>query len=118
MLSLSTLRLRRSSLARQRPRPALLARALVALALVLAPAAASVAHLPAPGVGIAAGAQLDAERRAGELESVAEVALEVAPVGIGHAVDRVAVDDDARRVDAALVRVAQLRPDDADLGRR
>src|SRR5687768_10553157 len=71
-----------------------------------------------PGVRIAAGAKLDAQRRSGELEPVPEEPFEVALVGIGHAVERVAVDDDARRVHPALVRVAQLRPDRAALGRR
>src|SRR3954468_14226157 len=66
-------------------------------------------------VGIAAGAELDRERRADQLEGVAEVAFEITLVGRGHAVERVAVDDDARRIDAALVRIAQFRPDEAGL---
>src|SRR4051812_46888047 len=96
----------------------LLARARLAFPLVLAPAPPPLAYLAAPFERIAAGAQLDAERRTRELEFVAEVPLEVAPVGVRHAVDRVAVDDDARRVEAALVRIAQLRPDRTALRRR
>src|SRR5919108_6487556 len=69
-------------------------------------------------VRVAAGAELDRERRADELERLAEVALEVALVGGRHAVERVAMDDDARRIDAALVRVAQLRAHQAALRRR
>src|SRR5688500_4178020 len=70
------------------------------------------------GVRIAPAAKLDAHRRARQLERVPEVALEVALVGLGHMVERVAVDDDARRVDAALVRVAQLRAEAAAARRR
>src|SRR2546422_9335478 len=69
-------------------------------------------------VGVPAGAELDAHRRSGKLESVAEESFEVALVGIGHAIERVAVDDDARRIDAALVRVAQLGAHQAGLRRR
>src|SRR3982751_1156601 len=69
-------------------------------------------------VGIAAGTELDGERRADKREGVAEVAFEVALVGIRHPVERVAVDDDARRIDAALMRVAQLGADQSALRRR
>src|SRR5438132_1595213 len=67
------------------------------------------------GVGIAPGAEFDGERGANQLEGVAEIALEVALVGVRNAVERVAMDDDARWIDAALVRIAQLRPDEAGL---
>src|SRR5256885_9442493 len=70
------------------------------------------------GVRVTAGAKLDRERRADELERVAEIAFQVALVGGRHAIERVAVDDDARRVDAALVGVAQLRPDEPGPRRR
>src|SRR5439155_14606150 len=69
-------------------------------------------------VRVAAGAELDRERRADELECLSEIALEVALVGRRHAIEGVAVNDDARRVDAALVRVAQLRAHQPALGRR
>src|SRR5436190_22239465 len=69
-------------------------------------------------VGVPAGAELDAHRRSGKLEGVAEESFEVALVGIGHAIERIAVDDDARRIDAPLVRVAQLGAHQAGLRRR
>src|SRR5882672_6149339 len=69
-------------------------------------------------IGIAAGAEFHAHRRAVQLERVAQESLEIAPVGLGHAVEGIAVDDDPRRVDAALVRVAQRRPELPALGRR
>src|SRR5207247_2101310 len=69
-------------------------------------------------VRIASSTELDAHRRSGKLESVAEESFEVALVGIGHAIERVAVDDDARRIDAPLVRVAQLGAHQAGLRRR
>src|SRR6185295_1891150 len=62
-------------------------------------------------VRVAPGAKLDRHGGADELELVPEVALEVALVGIGHAVEGVAVDDDARGVDAALMGVAELGAD-------
>src|SRR5947207_1082162 len=70
------------------------------------------------GVRIAPGAEFEGERGPDQLEGVAEIALEVAFVGVRNAVERVAMDDDARRVDAALVRIAQLRPDEARSRRR
>src|SRR5438309_11561522 len=69
-------------------------------------------------VGVPAGAKLDAQRRSGKLESMAEESFEVALVGIGHAIERVAVDDDARRIDPPLVRVAQLGAHQTALRRR
>src|SRR5438093_11004164 len=69
-------------------------------------------------VGVPAGAELDAHRRSGKLEGMAEESFEVALVGIGHAIERVAVDDDARRIDAPLVRVPQLGAHQAGLLRR
>src|SRR5438445_13363581 len=66
-------------------------------------------------VGVPAGAELDAHRRSGKLERIAEKSLEVTLVGIGHAIERIAVDDDARRIDAPLVRVAQLGTHQAGL---
>src|SRR5947208_15560572 len=67
------------------------------------------------GVRIAPGAEFEGERGPDQLEGVAEIALEVALVGVRNAVERVAMDDDARWIDAALVRIAQLRPDEAGL---
>src|SRR6185295_14776606 len=64
---------------------------------------------------VAAGAEFDGHGGADELEFVPEEAFEVALVGVGDAVEGVAVDDDARGVDAALVGVAELGADDADL---
>src|SRR5205807_6198349 len=49
-------------------------------------------------VRVPAGAKLDAQRRSWKLEGMAEESFEVALVGIGHAIERVAVDDDARRI--------------------
>src|SRR3954471_21344670 len=69
-------------------------------------------------VGIAPGAKLDAHRRSDQAELLAEKAFEVALIRVGHALKGVTVDDDARRVDAALVRIAQLRPHQAALRRR
>src|SRR5207237_1481909 len=74
--------------------------------------------LPLLRIRVAAGAELDRHRRARELELVAEESFEIALVRVGHAVERVAVHDDARRVDPALVRVAQLRADVAGFRRR
>src|SRR4051812_26725710 len=69
-------------------------------------------------IGVATGAELYGERRADQLESVAEVPLKVALIGGGHPIQRIAVDDDARRIDATLVGIAQLGTDDAGLRRR
>ena len=63
-------------------------------------------------------AHLDPQRRAGELEVLAKAPFEVALVGVGDVLERVAVDHDDRRVHAALVRVAQLRPEGAGALRR
>src|SRR5688572_33139903 len=69
-------------------------------------------------VRVAAGAELDAQRCSRQAELLAEKPFEIALVRIGHAVERVAVDDDARRIHSALVGVAQLGADRAALGRR
>src|SRR5438128_2134198 len=69
-------------------------------------------------VGVPAGAKLDAHRRSDQAELAAEKSFEVALVGVRDPIERIAVDDDARRVDAALVRIAQLRPDQTAFGRR
>src|SRR3954463_1753320 len=68
-------------------------------------------------VRIAPSAKLDCHGRADELELAPEVALEVALVGVGDAVEGVAMNDDARGVDAALMGVAELGADDAGLWR-
>src|SRR5205807_4414521 len=65
----------------------------------------------APLERILARAQLDAKRRAPELERLAQRILEIALVRPLDLVQRGSVDDDDRRVRAALVRVAQLRPE-------
>src|SRR3990172_12076319 len=64
------------------------------------------------GVGIAPALELDLERGTLQFESVAEKSFQIAAIAVGHVLQRVAVDDDARRVGAALVRITQLRPDE------
>src|SRR5664279_1101264 len=69
----------------------------------------SAAHL---NVCVRVGADLELypKRGSAQFERIAEEMFEVAAVGIRHLVQRRAVDDDERRIDPALVRVAQLRP--------
>ena len=59
-------------------------------------------------VGILAGAELDDQRAALQLQCLAEAADEKTLVACRDGLGLVAVDDDARRVLAALVGVAQL----------
>src|SRR6185437_14638267 len=59
-------------------------------------------------VGVGAGLEFYPKGRAPQLESLAEKTFQIAAVGVGHARERRAVDDDARRIHAALVRIAQL----------
>src|ERR1700739_2196316 len=49
------------------------------------------------GIGIRRGAKLYAQWSAGERESFPETVLQIAPVGLRHGVERVAVNDDDRR---------------------
>src|SRR2546423_153749 len=58
--------------------------------------------------GIGAGAQLDAHRRALQLENLAKRVLQVALVRGFHSVQAAAVDDDDGRIGATLVRIAHL----------
>src|SRR5437773_1916122 len=58
--------------------------------------------------GVGAGAQLDAHRRALQLENLAKRVLQVALVRGLHAVQAAAVDDHDRRIGAPLVRIAHL----------
>src|SRR5690606_7838409 len=60
------------------------------------------------GKGILRGLEFDAQGRAGELEVLAEPPFQEALVGIADVFERIAVDDDDRRVLATLVRIAQL----------
>ena len=63
------------------------------------------------GVGIAPGAEFDGERGADQLEGVAEIALEVALVGVRNAVERKeAAEDDGRRADRVTLLLADLAP--------
>ena len=71
-----------------------------------------------PGIGILAGAQLQAHRRSLQFESLGEESFQVAAIAVGQLVELVAVDDDGGRIDAALVRVAQLGPEQAGARRR
>src|SRR6185437_5140405 len=72
-----------------------------------------VASLAACGgirVGIDACLELYPKGRAPQLERVAEKMFQVAAIGVGHVRQRRPVDDDERRIDAALMGIAQLRP--------
>src|SRR5690554_6116453 len=62
--------------------------------------------------GVLAGTELEAHRRAADLEHLAEGVGQVAAVGLGQRLGLVAVDHDDRRVAAALVGHAQLDPPD------
>ena len=68
----------------------------------------------APGKGVRIGTEFDPHGRARQPERLAEVVLEVAPVGIRDVLRLVAVDDDDRRIASALVGVAQLDAPPAD----
>src|SRR5256885_5022639 len=61
------------------------------------------------------GFQLDPQRRANQIEFLAESPFEEALVGLRHMLERIAVYDDDRRVHAALVRIAHLGAVDARL---
>src|SRR5471030_2027496 len=58
-------------------------------------------------------AQFNPQRRADQRKRIAEMLLQITLVRIAHRFQRIAVDDDDRRVHAALVRIAQLRTDRA-----
>ena len=62
-------------------------------------------------VGIDACLELYPKGRAPQLERVAEKMFQVAPVCVGDPRQCRSVDDDERRVDPALMGVAQLRAD-------
>ncbi len=74
---------------------------------------AVVSSLAPVGVGVGARAELDAQRRALQRQTLAEPAFQEAPVAVAHLVERAAVDDDDRRVLSPLVRIAQLGPERA-----
>src|SRR6266536_3128597 len=59
-------------------------------------------------IGIGACPELYPKRRALQLERLSKETFQVAPVGVRHAADRVAMDDDHRGIVSALVRVAQF----------
>lgn len=59
--------------------------------------------------GVFLRAELDAKRRAGEVELLAEEAFEIAAVAFADVLEGVAVNHDDRRIRAALVREAGLR---------
>src|SRR6266581_7510394 len=61
-------------------------------------------------VRVPAAAKFDSERRPLEPEHFAKVRFKIAPVAVGHGVQRRPVDDDGRGVAAALMRVAELGP--------
>ena len=63
--------------------------------------------------GVFAGVELDAQRCSLQAEDFTEAVFKVAPVGVGNLVQRVAVDDDQRRVASALVGVAQFGAEEA-----
>src|SRR5688572_22801288 len=65
--------------------------------------------LAAIRVWITAGFQLDSEGCALQFESLPEKSFQITAITVGNVLERAAVDDDARRVRPALVRVAQLR---------
>src|SRR6185436_109991 len=65
------------------------------------------------GEGILRGTQLDLHRRAHQLVVVADAPFQITLVDVADAFQRVAVDDDNRRVHPTLVGVAQLRTRDA-----
>src|SRR6185437_13614783 len=72
-----------------------------------------VASLAACGgirVGIDACLELYPKGRAPQLERVAEKMFQVAAIGVGDVRQRRAVDDDERRIDTALMGIAELRP--------
>src|SRR5882757_3160765 len=58
------------------------------------------------------------QRRAHQFERVAEEMFQIAPITVGNAIEPGAVDDDARRVAAALVRIAHFGPEDSTPRRR
>src|SRR5690606_41272399 len=62
--------------------------------------------------------EFDAQRRAVQLEGAAETGFQIAPVRVRNRVQRIAVDDDERRVLAALVRIAHLGAENTLAGRR
>src|SRR5690606_6506293 len=62
--------------------------------------------------------ELDAQRRAVQLESLAETGFEISAVRIGNGIQRTAVHDDARRVLASLVSITHLGPINALARRR
>src|SRR5690606_38716359 len=65
------------------------------------------------GVRVGARTKFHAQRRADQPELVPEPALEIAPVGLGHVLQRAAVHDDDRGILPALVGVAHLGADRA-----
>ena len=67
-----------------------------------------VSSLAPVGVGVGTRAELDAQRRALQRQTLAEPAFQEAPVAVAHLVERTAVDDDDRRILSPLVRIAQL----------
>src|SRR3990170_6471277 len=69
-------------------------------------------------IRVASAAQFDPKRRAFQLERVPEPRLEIPPVAVRDGVERIAMDDDHRRVHPALVRVTQLGTYEATTRRR
>src|SRR5512138_85153 len=59
-------------------------------------------------VGVLVGPKLDAHGRAFEVEALAKYVTEIAAIRVGHVRRLIAVDDDYRRVAAALVRITQF----------
>src|SRR5215468_10501799 len=64
-------------------------------------------------VGVGVRAVFDEYRRGKQVVCLAEHVGEITCIGLGHGGCLVAMDDDARRVAAALVRITQLDPSPA-----
>src|SRR5262244_3723691 len=60
-------------------------------------------------IRIGSAPELDAQGCALQFESVPEKTFQIAAIALRNIVERVAVDDDTRRVSTALMGVAQLR---------
>ena len=69
-------------------------------------------------IGIFRRHKLDAQRRTLQVKGVTEGVLKIATIAVTDLIDRIAVDDDDRRIGAALVGIARFRPEQAVFWRR
>ena len=71
-----------------------------------------------PFVGIHALPELDLERCPAEFERVAEEMFQITPISFGHLFQTTAVNNDPRRVTAALMGITHFGPEHAKAGWR